>query len=82
MTRLLAVIPRVKRPRGREVLNDVPEGLVDGDVLGRAASFDLARQHLTDLGDNVVITDQASLFGAEELRSLLENAFAAVDNEA
>ncbi len=78
----LALAPRVEGPRGCQVLDDVAEGFVDGDLVGRAAAFDLARQHLTDFRDNVVITDQASLLGSEELRTLVENALATVDDEA
>jgi len=38
-------------------LNDVAEGLVDGDFIARAASLDFAGQHLANLGDDVAVTD-------------------------
>ena len=47
----------VERPRAGQVLDDVAEGLVDGDLLGRTTPFDLARQHLTNFSDDVLITD-------------------------
>ncbi len=43
------------------------KGFVDGDLLGGTAPFDLAAQHLTDLGDDVFITDQARRFGPDKL---------------
>lgn len=47
----------VERPRARQVLDDVAEGLVDGDFLCRTTPFNLARQHLTNFSDDVLITD-------------------------
>ncbi len=47
----------VERPRACQVLDDVAEGLVDGDLLCRTTPFNLARQHLTNFSDDVLIAD-------------------------
>ena len=47
----------VERPRARQVLDDVAEGLVDGDLLCRTTPFYLARQHLTNFSDDVLVAD-------------------------
>jgi hypothetical protein len=47
----------IHRPRARQILNDMAKGLVDGNLLCRTAPFDLATQHLTNLSDDVFITD-------------------------
>jgi hypothetical protein len=71
-----------ERPGTGEILNDVANRFIHRDLLGRAATFDLTREHLPDLADNVVIADQAGFPGTEELRSLPENAFTAIRYEA
>jgi hypothetical protein len=48
---------RIERPRARQILDDMAQGLVAGNLLCRAAAFDLAPQHLTNLSDNVLIAD-------------------------
>ena len=72
----------VKSPGAGQILNDVSNGFVHRDLLGRTAAFDLTREHLPDLGNDVVIADQSGLLGAGELCSLPEDAFTAIGNEA
>src|SRR5579859_6636844 len=76
----------IEPPGAGEVLHDVAERLVDGDLLGRPAALNLAAldaagEHLTDLANDVAVVDQSGLFGAEELCALGEHALAAVDVE-
>jgi len=42
-----------------QILHDVPERLIEGDVFGISTPDDIAGQHLADFGDDVVIVDQA-----------------------
>jgi len=57
------------------------KGLVDGNFLCRTTPLDLATQYLTNLSDDVFITDQARPFGAEKLGALVKHTFATVSNE-
>src|SRR5579864_8294821 len=72
---------RVEVPGARKVLNDVANGLVDGNLVWRSAALDLAGQNLADLRNDVVIADETGFLRAQELCALLQDAFAAVGDE-
>src|ERR1700674_3043979 len=72
---------RIERPGSSQILNDVANRFIHSNLVGRAAAFDLTREHLPDLGNDVIVADQTGFLGAEELRSLAENALTAIRNE-
>jgi hypothetical protein len=47
----------IKSPSACQILNNMAKRFVDRNLLCRAAAFDLALQHLTNLSDDVFITD-------------------------
>jgi hypothetical protein len=47
----------IKSPSACQILNNMAKRFVDRNLLCRAAAFDLAPQHLTNLSDNVLIAD-------------------------
>jgi len=71
-----------QRPGAGQVLNHVPERLVDGDVRPGAAARDPARQDFADLSDDVLIADEARFLGSQEFGALAQHALAAVGDEA
>ena len=70
-----------ERPRARQVLHDMAEGFVDGDLFCGAPPRDVACQDLPDFADDMLVADQARFFGSEKFSPLAENAFAAVGDE-
>lgn len=73
---------RVESPGAREVLNDVADRLVNGDLVGRASALYLACQHFADFGDDVVVADEAGFLCVEKFCALAQDAFTTVCNEA
>ena len=46
------------------------------------ATFGCAGEHFSDFGEDVVVVDEAGVSGAEEFCALIQDAFAAVGEEA
>src|ERR1051326_7240119 len=72
----------IERPGAGQVLDDVAEGFVDGNLVWGAAAGDRSSQDLTNFSDDVIVADQASFLGAEKFSALVEHALAAVGDEA
>src|SRR5690348_1480078 len=72
----------IERPGAGQVLDDVAEGFVYGDLVWGAAAGDLSGQDLTDFGDDMIVADQAGFPGAEKFSALVEHALATVGDEA
>ena len=77
-----SLVVGIERRRRCEVLHDVAEGFVGGDLLSALAAFDGARKHLADLADDMFVAHDARLLRAQEFGALREHALAAVGDEA
>ena len=72
----------VEQLRRGQVLDHVAEGFVDRDLLGRLAARLGAVENLADLGDDMVVVDEAGGLGVQELRALGQHARPIVGDEA